>query len=140
MCDVLAKGREGEPEGTPPAKLSLEHVVALKPLLPLNNAFQLLVQPLPARGLGLRLKRALGRPLWNCIMARAWPECTLFKSFHISVLLLNDHFCCKLDAIDCSFGSWGFRKAEMAQLTSVIKRAIKRRNSIDSFRQCRHIY
>lgn len=62
ICDVLAEGREGEPGGAPPAKLSLEHVVALKPLLPLSNAFQLLIQPLPARGLGLRLKRALEKP------------------------------------------------------------------------------
>ena len=74
MCDVLAEGREGEPRGLPPAKLSLEHVVALAPLLPLNNAFELLIQPLPARGLGLRLKRALGKP--HCCLS--WAGLGLF--------------------------------------------------------------
>ena len=85
MCDVLAEGREGEPGGAPPAKLSLEHVVALKPLLPLNNAFQLLIQPLPARGLGLRLKRALRIPL-RCgiasmiVISTSRSACTIFNT------------------------------------------------------------
>ena len=57
MCNLLAESRDSEPAGTPPANLNLEHVIAIKPLLPLNNAFKLLVQPLPALGLGLRLKR-----------------------------------------------------------------------------------
>ncbi len=36
--------------------LSLRNMAALAPLLPLNTAFQLLVSPMLARGVGMRLK------------------------------------------------------------------------------------
>ena len=104
MCDVLAEGKEGEPGGAPPAKLSLEHVVALKPLLPLNNAFQLLIQPLPARGLGLRLKRTLQIPLCSRIGSM------IVKSTSRCARPIRTASCrCKLacDGSPCIIKRWG---------------------------------
>ena len=99
ICDVLAEGREGEPGGAPPAKLSLEHVVALKPLLPLNNAFQLLIQPLPARGLGLRLKRALKKPKPGKLCEGAWSNYIPFEILPIPLLPLSAR-CCMQESCD----------------------------------------
>lgn len=61
MAQLLAGGKADPDVKEHTADLDMSGV-ALKPLLPENTGFQLLIQPLKARGLGLRLKRKYS---WN---------------------------------------------------------------------------
>ena len=73
-----AAAKAASPTRDPAAGLALDSLGALGGLLPLNTAFQLLVAPSLAHGVGLRLKRAPPLTLRDCVPAPSYPMLATF--------------------------------------------------------------
>ncbi|KAL3131996.1 hypothetical protein ABBQ32_008620 [Trebouxia sp. C0010 RCD-2024] len=113
MAQLLAGGKAELDVKEHTADLDMSGV-ALKPLLPENTGFQLLIQPLKARGLGLRLKRGvLKNPYQTVLPAAAFPHPSIHELRPMTVF---DVHCGRYR--DVTF--WDWVKANMPNVLSIV--------------------